>query len=118
MYSQKKSWKGITLTKAAVQRILQLINIHKNMIGIQITVKKSGCAGFVYNINKVISLEIQNNVICEQEGVKLFVPIDVMPFVDGTELDYVIEGLNQSFKFKNPKARYLCGCGESFGIEE
>ena len=49
-------------------------------------------------------------------GAKLFVPLQAMPFIDGTEVDFVREGLNQIFKFHNPKAQNECGCGESFGV--
>ena len=50
-------------------------------------------------------------------GATLYVPLQAMPFIDGTEVDYVREGLNQIFKFNNPKAQHACGCGESFGVE-
>lgn len=51
------------------------------------------------------------------DGAKLFAPLQAMPFIDGTELDYVREGLNEIFKFHNPKAQHECGCGESFGVQ-
>lgn len=57
------------------------------------------------------------DLVFERDGAHLYVPLKVMPFIDGTELDYVREGLNQIFKFNNPKAQHACGCGESFGIE-
>lgn len=116
MNNKKKNWIGITLTQSAVQRILHLVNDNSGMLGIKITIKKSGCAGFTYKIDKAIFLE-ENNIVYEKEGAKLFIPLSFMPFIDGSELDYVQEGLNFSFKFKNPKAQFFCGCGESFGIE-
>lgn len=117
VHNKKDLWKGIILTKSAAQHILRLIHINPNMLGIKITIKKSGCAGFTYKIDKMISLEEQY-MTYELDGAKLFIPLDVMPFIDGSELDYIKEGLNYSFKFKNPKAQYLCGCGESFGMTE
>lgn len=117
MLNKQQFWKGITLSKSAAQRILCLVKMHSNILGIKITIKKSGCAGLTYKIEKVITLE-EKNMIYERDGAKLFIPVDVMPFIDGTELDYVTEGLNHSFKFKNPNVQYLCGCGESFGIEK
>ncbi|CAD83425.1 HesB-like domain [Candidatus Blochmanniella floridana] len=115
--NQKKIlWKGITLTDPAVQHIMKLINHEKNIVlGFKITIKKSGCAGLTYKISKVTNLE-ENTIVYEYNGIKLFIPIEVMPFIDGTELDYIQDGLNYSFKFNNPKARYSCGCGESFNI--
>lgn len=108
-------WKGITLTNSAVKRILQLMQQDPNMLGLKITVKKSGCAGLSYNISKIIVIE-KNIIIYERDGAKLFVPSEVMPIIDGTELDYVQDGLNYLFKFNNPKVQYSCGCGESFGV--
>lgn len=117
MSKNRQYWKGITLTKAAAQRIIQLVNKYPDILGIKVTIKKSGCAGFSYKIDKMINLE-ENNMVYARNGAKLFVPLEIMPFIDGTELDYIQEGLNYSFKFKNPKAQYLCGCGESFGIKQ
>ncbi|WP_336998188.1 iron-sulfur cluster assembly accessory protein, partial [Leclercia sp. M50] len=54
--------------------------------------------------------------VFEHDGARLYVPLQAMPFIDGTEVDYVREGLNQLFKFNNPKAQNECGCGESFGV--
>ncbi|WP_331828213.1 Fe-S cluster assembly scaffold SufA [Candidatus Blochmannia sp. SNP] len=109
------SWSGLTLTDAAVRQILHVKNKDPDILGLKITIKKSGCAGFTYIMSKVVSLN-DNNLIFERDGAKLFIPLDIMPFIDGTELDYVEEGLNHMFKFNNPQAQYSCGCGESFGI--
>lgn len=109
------SWNGLTLTDAAAQQILHLKNKDPNILGLKVTIKKSGCAGFTYLMDKVISLD-DNSLIYEHNGAKLFVPLYAMPFVDGTELDYVREGLNHMFKFNNPQAQHSCGCGESFSI--
>ncbi|URJ30029.1 Fe-S cluster assembly scaffold SufA [Blochmannia endosymbiont of Camponotus sp.] len=109
------SWNGLTLTDAAVQQILNIKNKDPDILGLKVSIKKSGCAGFTYIMSKVVSLN-DNNLIFERNGAKLFIPLDIMPFIDGTELDYVEDGLNHIFKFNNPQAQYSCGCGESFGI--
>lgn len=57
-----------------------------------------------------------DDLLFERDGAKLYVPLKAMPFIDGTTVDYVREGLNQIFKFNNPKAQHACGCGESFGV--
>ncbi|ADV33755.1 FeS cluster assembly protein sufA [Candidatus Blochmanniella vafra str. BVAF] len=108
-------WKGVTLTDSAAQHILQLINRESKILGLKITIKKSGCAGLTYQLSKVFYPE-QNTVVYEHNRAKLFVPINIMPIIDGTELDYIQDGLNYSFKFNNPKAQFHCGCGESFRI--
>ncbi|WP_369677234.1 iron-sulfur cluster assembly accessory protein [Klebsiella pneumoniae] len=76
----------------------------------------SGCAGFGY-VLEMIAEPAPDDLLFESDGAKLFAPLQAMPFIDGTELDYVREGLNEIFKFHNPKAQHECGCGESFGVQ-
>lgn len=108
-------WSGVTMTSSAVAQIVKLMKKNEQMTGLQLSVKPSGCAGFAYVMNMVQSPA--NDDLLFQEGeAKLYVPLKAMPFIDGTEMDYVTEGLNQMFKFNNPRAQHACGCGESFGI--
>ncbi|AIX51012.1 MULTISPECIES: Fe-S cluster assembly scaffold SufA [Pantoea] len=109
-------WKGLTLTESAAKQILTLVEQDPEVKGLKLSVKQSGCAGFGY-VMDLVKEPADDDLQFEQFGAKLFVPLQAMPFVDGTELDYVREGLNQIFKFNNPKAQHACGCGESFGVE-
>ncbi|MCE0490764.1 Fe-S cluster assembly scaffold SufA [Pantoea sp. Mb-10] len=109
-------WKGLTLTESAAKQILNLVEQDPEVKGLKLGVKQSGCAGFGY-VMDLVKEPADDDLQFEQHGAKLFVPLQAMPFVDGTELDYVREGLNQIFKFNNPKAQHACGCGESFGVE-
>jgi len=109
-------WKGLTLTESAAKQILNLVEQDPEVKGLKLGVKTSGCAGFGY-VMDLVKDPADDDLQFEQSGAKLFVPLQAMPFVDGTELDYVREGLNQIFKFNNPKAQHACGCGESFGVE-
>ncbi|KAA6103630.1 MULTISPECIES: Fe-S cluster assembly scaffold SufA [unclassified Pantoea] len=109
-------WKGLTLTESAAKQILSLVEQDPEVKGLKLGVKQSGCAGFGY-VMDLVKAPADDDLQFEQYGAKLFVPLRAMPFVDGTELDYVREGLNQIFKFNNPKAQHACGCGESFGVE-
>ncbi|AKC59927.1 iron-sulfur cluster assembly accessory protein [Blochmannia endosymbiont of Polyrhachis (Hedomyrma) turneri] len=115
--TQKNKYKLILTNEAAIH-IQQLISNDVNMIGLRISIKKSGCAGFSYIFDKVMQKDINcTDLIFEYEnGAKIFIPHATIPFMNGSELDYIKEGLCSTFKFKNPKARYLCGCGESFTI--
>ncbi|UVK77004.1 MAG: iron-sulfur cluster insertion protein SufA [Sodalis sp. Fse] len=116
IFSQKENiWHGLTLTDAAIEQIRSLVAGDTSMLGLRLSVKQSGCAGFSYVLDKVIK-SYPSDLIYEHDGIRLFVPIKAMPFIDGTELDYVREGLNHVFKFNNPKAQQACGCGESFSI--
>ncbi|MEQ9885571.1 Fe-S cluster assembly scaffold SufA [Pectobacterium zantedeschiae] len=108
-------WQGLTLTDSAVKQIKNLMKQDEAVQGLRLGVKQSGCAGFGYVLDLVQEFET-DDLIFERDGAKLYVPLKAMPFIDGTELDFVREGLNQIFKFNNPRAQHACGCGESFGI--
>ncbi|MBN3198350.1 Fe-S cluster assembly scaffold SufA [Pectobacterium brasiliense] len=108
-------WQGLTLTDSAVKQIKNLMKQDEAVQGLRLGVKQSGCAGFGYVLDLVQEFET-DDLVFERNGAKLYVPLKAMPFIDGTELDFVREGLNQIFKFNNPRAQHACGCGESFGI--
>ncbi|ACX88506.1 Fe-S cluster assembly scaffold SufA [Pectobacterium brasiliense] len=108
-------WQGLTLTDSAVKQIKNLMKQDEAVQGLRLGVKQSGCAGFGYVLDLVQEFET-DDLVFERDGAKLYVPLKAMPFIDGTELDFVREGLNQIFKFNNPRAQHACGCGESFGI--
>lgn len=109
------AWQGLTLTPAARSHIRELAAKQPEFQGIRLSIKQTGCAGFGYVLDTVTE-PTPDDLLYEFEGARLWVPLSAMPFIDGTEVDYVREGLNQMFKFNNPKAQHACGCGESFGI--
>ncbi|RWR03517.1 iron-sulfur cluster assembly scaffold protein [[Pantoea] beijingensis] len=109
-------WKGLTLTDSAAQQIIALSAKDPHVKGLRLGVKQSGCAGFGY-VMDLVKEPADDDLLYSHQGATLFVPLQAMPFVDGTEVDFVREGLNQIFKFNNPKAQHACGCGESFGVE-
>lgn len=112
---EKNTWCGIKITNAAARQILKLTESNANMLGLRLWVKQSGCVGLGYALDKMTKLNT-TDLVFKHNGAKLFVPPKAMPFIDGTEIDYVKEGLNHIFKFNNPKAQHACGCGESFGL--
>ncbi|WP_158782925.1 Fe-S cluster assembly scaffold SufA [Pantoea sp. BAV 3049] len=109
-------WKGLTLTDSAAKQITTLAAGDPGVLGLKLGVKTSGCAGFGYTMD-LIKEPADDDLVFTHEGASLYVPLQAMPFIDGTEVDFVREGLNQIFKFNNPKAQHACGCGESFGVE-
>ncbi|MFP3014146.1 MAG: Fe-S cluster assembly scaffold SufA [Arsenophonus sp.] len=111
----KYSWKNLTITDKAANQIRKLMKQYPKSRGLSLDIKQSGCAGFGYVI-ALIDNPTKEYLLFENNGAKLFVPIKAMPFINGTEIDYVTDGLNQVFKFNNPKAQHSCGCGESFSI--
>ncbi|SPW58233.1 Fe-S cluster assembly protein [Escherichia coli] len=95
--------KALTLTPAAAIHIRELVAKQPGMVGVRLGVKQTGCAGFGYVLDSVSEPD-KDDLLFEHDGAKLFVPLQAMPFIDGTEVDFVREGLNQIFKFHNPKA--------------
>lgn len=96
--------------------ICELVVKQLGMLGVWLSVKQMGCVGFGYVLDIVWELD-KDDLVFEVEGVKFFVLLQVMFFIDGIEVDYVQEGLNQLFKFYNFKVQNECGCGESFGVQ-
>lgn len=88
----------------------------KGFKGVRISVKESGCTGYMYVMEEVDNSEIDDVTISLDNGVSVFVDAGSIGFLRGTELDYVREGINRTLKFKNPNVTAACGCGESFSI--
>ncbi|MBL1457574.1 MULTISPECIES: iron-sulfur cluster assembly accessory protein [unclassified Methylophaga] len=105
----------ITLTQTAVKRVRDMVAKRDSGIGLRIGVVKSGCSGYSYALDYADSVAA-NDMIIEQDDVKVVVDKDNLPLLEGMILDFVKEGLNQSFKFINPNVTSECGCGESFSV--
>jgi iron-sulfur cluster assembly protein len=105
----------ITLTQTAVKRVRDMVAKRDSGIGLRIGVVKSGCSGYSYALDYADSVAA-NDMIIQQDDVKVVVDKDNLPLLEGMILDFVKEGLNQSFKFINPNVTSECGCGESFSV--
>lgn len=115
--SQAQTPNIIILTDAAKERMKYLIRKKPGGQAIHFGVKKSGCSGYAYLI-EVIESESGYSYYCDLgDNLKLAVDDASAPYIKGTEIDFVREGLNSQFKFKNPNEKASCGCGESFTIE-
>src|SRR5471030_3290338 len=97
-------WQGLTLSESAAGQIRHLMAQNSAMFGLRLGVKPSGCAGCC-DVLGVATGSAEDELVYERDGARLFVPLKAMPFIDGTEVDYVQEGLNHVFKFNNPKAQ-------------
>ena len=106
---------AITLTEAAAERVRSQITARGASEGLKLGVKTSGCSGFMYTIDFADETTEKDQVF-EDHGAKVIVDSDSLGFLDGTEVDYGREGLNESFRFNNPNATAECGCGESFTV--
>ncbi len=106
---------GITLTQAAADRMSTFLANRGKGLGVRLGVKTSGCSGMAYVMEFVDDLNDDDEVF-EERGVKVIIDPKSLLYLDGTEVDYGKEGLNEGFKFNNPNAKNECGCGESFTV--
>ena len=106
---------AITMTDAAAARVSAFLTNRGKGIGLRLGVKTTGCSGLAYVLEFVDELAAEDQVF-EQNGVKIIVDAKSLIHLDGTELDFVKEGLNEGFQFNNPNAKGECGCGESFSV--
>ncbi|MFM2324347.1 MAG: hypothetical protein RL244_1226 [Pseudomonadota bacterium] len=106
---------AITMTEAAARHVNRSLTKRGKGLGVRLGVKTTGCSGLAYKLEYVDDAEPED-VVFEQHGVKVLVDPKSLSYIDGTELDYVREGLNEGFKFNNPRERDRCGCGESFRV--
>jgi iron-sulfur cluster assembly protein len=106
---------SITLTDAAADRVRHFLDNRGKGEGLRLGVRTSGCSGMAYVLEFVDAAGPEDNVY-EDKGVKVFVDPKSLVYLEGTELDYGKEGLNEGFKFNNPNVKNECGCGESFNV--
>jgi iron-sulfur cluster assembly protein len=105
----------VTVSEAAARHVTKYLARRGKGVGVRLGVKTTGCSGLAYKLEYADDIAPED-VIFEDQGVKVLVDPKSMPYVDGTELDFVREGLNEGFKFNNPNERDRCGCGESFRV--
>lgn len=106
---------AITLTEKAARRVQQSIAKRGAGIGLRVGVRTAGCSGLAYTL-EFVDQSNPEDLQFESHGVRLFVDPKSLPYLSGTELDFVREGLNEGFKFHNPNSKAHCGCGESFTV--
>ena len=106
---------SISLTSAAAERVRTFLSRRGHGIGLRLSVKKTGCSGFAYVVNYADDVS-GNDLVFEDQGVKVIVDRDSLALIDGTEVDFVRQGINEAFRFRNPNVKGECGCGESFTV--
>ena len=106
---------AITVSEAAARHVNRYLTKRGKGLGVRLGVKTTGCSGLAYKLEYVDAAEPED-VIFEANGVKVLVDPKSLAYIDGTELDFVREGLNEGFRFNNPNERDRCGCGESFRV--
>ena len=106
---------AITLTEAAADRVSRFLANRGKGIGIRLAVRTSGCSGMAYVLEFADEAESED-VVFEDRGIKVLIDPKSLVYLDGTEVDFGKEGLNEGFKFNNPNVKSECGCGESFNV--
>lgn len=106
---------SISLTKKAAEHVKSYLEKRGKGVGVRLGVKTTGCSGMAYTIEFADDVDEEDHVF-EDKGVKVIVNPKSMAYLNGTELDYTREGLNEGFQFINPNEKDRCGCGESFSV--
>ena len=106
---------AISLTEAAARHVSRYITKRGKGVGVRLGVKTTGCSGLAYKLEYADEVAAED-VVFEDRGVKVLIDPKSLPYLEGTQLDFVREGLNEGFKFLNPREKDRCGCGESFRV--
>lgn len=106
---------GVTLSEKAATHVANYIAKRGRGVGLRLGVRTSGCSGMAYKLEFVDEVN-PDDMVFEQKGVKIIVDAKSLPYLEGMELDFAREGLNEGFKFNNPNVKDQCGCGESFNV--
>jgi len=106
---------AITMTEQAAKHVSNFIIKRGKGVGLRLGVRTSGCSGMAYTMEFADEIGA-DDLQFESYGVKVLIDAKSLAYLDGTELDYTREGLNEGFKFNNPNVKNACGCGESFNV--
>lgn len=106
---------GVSLTKNAAKHVNKYLEDRGSGVGIRLAIKTTGCSGLMYVLEPVDEPQLEDIQFTSQ-GIDVYVDPKSMVYIDGTEMDYVKQGLNEGFEFKNPNVQGECGCGESFTV--
>ncbi len=105
----------VTLSEPAAKHVANFIAKRGKGVGVRLGVKTSGCSGLAYKL-EFADVSLPEDIVFESHGVRVLVDPKSLPYLEGTQLDYTKEGLNEGFKFINPNVKDECGCGESFKV--
>ena len=111
----ESSTMSVSLSERAAAHVARFLQKRGKGVGLRLGVKTTGCSGLAYKLEYADEVAPEDNVF-ESFGIKVLVDPKSLAYLDGTQLDFVREGLNEGFKFHNPNERDRCGCGESFRI--
>lgn len=106
---------AVLMTQAAADRVRSFLVDQQDKVGVRVGVKPAGCSGLTYIMDFADTVG-EDDEVFEVHGVKVLVDKESLPYLDGMELDFTKEGINEGFKFNNPNVKSTCGCGTSFSV--
>jgi iron-sulfur cluster assembly protein len=106
---------AVTMTERAARHVSGFLQKRGKGVGLRVGVRTTGCSGMAYKLEYADAAQPEDETF-ESHGVKIFVDPKSLAYIEGTELDFVREGLNEGFRFNNPNEKNRCGCGESFNV--
>jgi len=106
---------AVTLSESAARHVTRYLENRGKGIGLRLGVRTTGCSGMAYKL-EFADAPTEGDLEFESHGVRVLIDPKSLPYLDGTELDFVREGLNEGFRFQNPNVKSECGCGESFKV--
>ncbi len=106
---------AVSLTQPAADRVKSYLDARGKGVGLRVGIKKTGCSGYAYVVNYADEVG-DSDIVFENFGVKVVVDKQSLELIDGTEVDFIKQGLNEAFRFRNPNVTGECGCGESFSV--
>jgi len=107
---------GIALTERAARHVQGWLAGNGGGLGLRVAVKPTGCSGYQYIVEAARQIGSDDSTF-DSNGVRVVIDAQSLPYLAGTELDYVRDGLKEGFQFRNPNVRETCGCGESFSVD-
>ena len=108
----------ITITESAIKHVTRQIERTGHGIGLRFGIRKSGCSGYAYDVQIIDAVENDAKTFPINDSLLIVVPHKDLPVLQGTEIDYIQDGINRRFQFNNPNEAASCGCGESFTVDE
>ena len=105
----------ISLTESAADRVRSYLERRGHGVGLRVGIRKTGCSGYAYVIDYADEIG-DDDLRFDSHGVTVVVDPESLELIDGTEVDFVKDGLNEAFRFRNPNVTGECGCGESFSV--
>ena len=106
---------SVTLTERAAQHVKNYLSKEPDARGLRLAVRTTGCSGYMYVVETAQAVH-EHDTVFESNGVQVVIDAESLKFLNGTEVDFAREGLNEGFRFANPNVKETCGCGESFSL--